>query len=232
MHVPLDTSAGGELASVKHISRTLENMQRPPALSQFLRVVCDSILAKTAESGRHYATAQRMVSALQNSVGETGNNAPTVLAACRYLDVALDNARGGPPRISALADAFRALAPALSWQRRAGSELHGPVFNDGHANTYVVGPNGMERRSDVIVGATLLAPNVVYPDHSHPPEEIYLVMSKGEWFETDANWYTPGMGGIVHHMPMVTHAMRSGSDPLFAVWCLWSGASPTSSSHP
>ena len=205
-------------------------MQRPPALSQFLRVVCDTILAKTAESDPQNATAQRMVSALQGSVGKSGNNAPKTLAACRYLDMALDNARGSSPPIPALADAFRALAPLLSWQRRAGSELHGPLFDDGHANTYVVGPNGMERRSDISVGATLLAQNVVYPDHSHPPEEIYVVMSKGDWFEKDMGWYTPGMGGIIYHKPGVTHAMRSGSDPLFTVWCLWSESSLTSSS--
>ena len=75
----------------------------------------------------------------------------------------------------------------------------------------------------MVLGASLLAPGVVYPDHDHPPEEIYLVMSAGDWFNPGAGWYTPGAGGAVHHPPGIVHAMRSGTTPLLAVWCLWPG---------
>ena len=54
-------------------------------------------------------------------------------------------------------------------------------------------------------------------------EEIYLVLSAGQWFNHAAGWYTPGAGGAVHHPPAIVHAMRAGPAPLLAVWCLWLG---------
>ena len=60
-----------------------------------------------------------------------------------------------------------------------------------------------------------------YVDHQHPPEEIYIVMSDGEWYREGTGWYVPGAGGTVYHPPHVVHAMRAGAVPLLAVWLLW-----------
>ncbi|MGK0172456.1 MAG: hypothetical protein ACI9W2_004193 [Gammaproteobacteria bacterium] len=138
--------------------------------------------------------------------------------AVNFLTPALHTARTAPST-ARVATAFAALAPALTWLQRPGSEADSQ-FHAGHANCLIVGPGGLEARDDVRVGASLLAPNVRYPDHSHPPEEVYVVLSDGEWFGTAAGWYRPGVGGIVHHKPSVLHAMRSGETPLLAVWCL------------
>jgi len=62
-----------------------------------------------------------------------------------------------------------------------GSEAHGEQFLDGHANATIAGPEGLEIRRDVHIGVSLKAPNVRYPDHHHPPEEIYVVLSDGQW---------------------------------------------------
>ena len=68
-----------------------------------------------------------------------------------------------------------------------------------------------------------MAPNTRYPDHRHPPEEVYLVLSPGEWRQGDGAWHEPGPGGVVHNPPAIVHAMRSGDTPLLAIWCLWMG---------
>lgn len=52
------------------------------------------------------------------------------------------------------------------------------------------------------------------------PEEVYLVLSPGLWWQEGRGWHEPGIGGTVHHAPNVRHAMRSGSSPLLANWCL------------
>ena len=65
-----------------------------------------------------------------------------------------------------------------------------------------------------------VAPRVRYPDHQHPPEEIYVVMSEGEWRQENHPWFSPGAGGIVHNPPDIVHAMRSADAPLLAIWCL------------
>ena len=77
--------------------------------------------------------------------------------ACRYLGAALERARG-VASIASLAAAFSDLVPELTWRRRPGAEAHGERFRDGHANAEIVGPGALERRSDVLVGVSLVAP--------------------------------------------------------------------------
>ena len=72
----------------------------------------------------------------------------------------------------------------------------------------------------MVVGLSLLAPGVRYPDHRHPPAELYYVLSEGEWRQEARPWHSPGIGGVVHNPPGVVHAMRSHAQPLLAVWLL------------
>ena len=196
-------------------------MHRPAALARFISAFDAGTRGMLGDGHPASAITQRVCSALQRPSGDAGDGSCQTLPACRHLDAALAHTSAGAASLAELADALHALAPLLLWCRstRAGT----PEFSEGHANTQIVGPDGMERRSDVVLGASLLAPNVAYPFHGHPPEEIYLVMSEGEWFTREAGWYSPGIGGIVHHPPDVMHAMRSGATPLLAVWCLWTG---------
>jgi quercetin dioxygenase-like cupin family protein len=60
-----------------------------------------------------------------------------------------------------------------------------------------------------------------YPDHRHPPEEIYIAMSRGEWRQASNPWHEPGIGNLVYNPPNIVHAMRSADQPLLAVWFLW-----------
>ena len=141
------------------------------------------------------------------------------LPACRHLEPALARA-GEWAQGAAFVRAFATLSPALAWYRRIGSEAHGEAFHDGHANAFLVGPGGLEDLAGAAVGVSLLAPHVRYPDHRHPPEELYLVLSPGFWRRGASDWFEPGVGGLVHNPPDVVHAMRADAEPLLAVWCL------------
>ena len=105
----------------------------------------------------------------------------------------------------------------------AGRRLPRRPFADAHANATVVGPGGLEERDDVWMGINLMAPGIRYPEHRHPPEEVYLVLSGGRWRQDGGAWHEPRIGGLVHNPSNVAHAMRSGARPLLAVWCLWKG---------
>ena len=59
-----------------------------------------------------------------------------------------------------------------------------------------------------------------YPDHHHPPPEVYLSLTPGSWWKEGRSWTEPGIGGTVYNEPNVVHAMRSHGTPLFAFWCL------------
>jgi quercetin dioxygenase-like cupin family protein len=66
-----------------------------------------------------------------------------------------------------------------------------------------------------------MAPGITYPDHRHPPEEVYIVLSEGDWRQESGPWHTPGIGGIVYNPHDIVHAMRSSSSsPLLGIWCL------------
>jgi len=118
------------------------------------------------------------------------------------------------------ATALERLSRQLSWYRRPGTEDVGEPFFGGHANATIIGQGGLEARDDVWIGVSLMAPDIVYPVHRHAPEEVYLVLSPGSWWQEGRGWHEPGIGGAVHHAPNVRHAMRSGSSPLLATWCL------------
>ncbi len=149
---------------------------------------------------------------------------PAQQPACTYLDAALEGARSAGGPIAALADALAVLSVQLAWSQRPSGPEDETAFKDRHANAVVVGINGLETRSDLRIGISLMAPATRYPDHRHPPEEIYTVLSPGEWKQGVAGpWRSPGIGGFVHNTPNIVHAMRSTDMPLLAVWCLWIG---------
>ena len=102
------------------------------------------------------------------------------------------------------------------WRRGAGRAVPGR-----RANATITGPEGLEIRRDVWIGVSLMAPHTRYSDQRHPPEEIYVVLSDGQWCQASGPWHEPGIGGLVYNPPNVAHAMRSTERPLLALWFLW-----------
>jgi len=190
-------------------------------LDTVLKLSYEAFRASTRCPDSAILIATRIFSALGTHGDCSKRVQPATLAVCEHLAPALASARQGPACIGQLADAFDVLAPRLAWARKPGT--FADDFHDGHANVYLAGPRGLERRHDVVVGASLLAPGVRYPDHHHPPEEIYLVLTPGQWRQQAGPWHEPGPGGMVHNPPNIVHAMRAGATPLLALWFLWSG---------
>jgi quercetin dioxygenase-like cupin family protein len=171
--------------------------------------------------GRVRVAGERMFSALQTPSNRAGRPATARLPVCRHLPIALQHARRQPGPVGALADAFAVIAPQLNWKVRASAEMQGEAFLNGHANATITGPEGLEIRRDVWIGVSLMAPHTQYPDHHHPPEEIYVVLSGGQWRQASNPWHEPGIGGLVYNPPNIEHAMRSAERPLLALWFLW-----------
>ncbi|MBI2719296.1 MAG: transcriptional regulator [Rhizobiales bacterium] len=167
--------------------------------------------------------ACRIFAAIGEFAGASRPIVPQRLPVCDRLEEALNIAAGGPPSVMALAVAIAALSPDLCWQRRKGADREPESFFDGHANALVVGPGGIEDRDDVQIGLSLMAPHVRYPDHAHPPEEVYVSLAGGAWRNEIEDWHEPGQGGLVYNPPGIVHAMRTDEQPLLAVWCLWAG---------
>jgi len=186
---------------------------RDAELQSFIDAVAG---AMTAVAGAPSA-ASIIFEKLAAKIGEPLAPPPSRLDVCRYLDTAYANAETASPSLGAVARAFAVVAPRLAWYARDDDD---DAFRHGHANAYIVGERGLEQHPDVAIGATLMAPGITYPDHHHPPEEVYLVLGAGEWWNAETPWHAPGPGGLVHNPPGIVHAMRATEAPLFAVWCM------------
>ncbi len=193
---------------------------RDPVLQEFLASLADAFSATVLDREAR-AALDRIDGALQTP-GPAGPGAGRRLPVCRHLDAALTRARAETPALARVADAIAVLEPSLAWMpRQSGGPFASDNWPDGHANATVVGPNGLEARTDLAIGISLLAPQVRYPDHRHSPEEVYLVLSPGRFHHDGSGWFVPGPGGTLYNRPNVVHAMASDDAPLLALWCLW-----------
>lgn len=195
---------------------------RSPALQRFLDAAQDAFVAHAVDdiSRTSIAACFDALKTVEPQPDRPGGRLPV----CdEWLEVAV-RPEALPPALRPLAQAFLALEPDLRWQRRNGPIPKASAdFEDGHANAVMVGPGGMEPRRDVWLGASLVAPGVRYPDHDHPPEETYLVLTPGDFSQDNGPWFSPGVGGSFHNVPGILHAMRAGPEPLFALWLLRAG---------
>ncbi len=194
---------------------------RDAALQAFYDLTETAILRRTDTCKNAGPAAKPVFDALRKNVGGKGSSAPKRLLVCDALESALHMASTGPAPIPVLAIALNGLSPRLQWKRRNTSTSDGTSFHDGHANALVAGPSGLEEREDVWVGISLLAPHVRYPDHRHHPEEVYVSLAGGAWWNANMDWTTPGPGGLIYNEPNVLHAMRTEAQPLLAIWCQW-----------
>ena len=194
------------------------NNSRDPHLQRLLDLSASVIRA--ASSAPVAKAAARIFSRLEERVGEPLAPPAERLGPCRQLAAIYARMARQATPLPQLANAFAALEPRLQWNRRKGAKPEDRNFYNGHANAMLVGPGGLEQRDDVWVGATVLAPDVRYIDHSHPPEEVYLAFTAGEWWNAAMDWTQPGAGGLIYNPPGILHAMRSGPQPMLALWLL------------
>jgi hypothetical protein len=112
---------------------------------------------------------------------------------------------------------------ALVWGQTYSAADFGPHFLDNYGWTEVFGSRGPFVNGRVAGGFLLLGPDILYPDHHHVAEEIYIPLTGGaEWRTAGAPFVKRDAGEVIHHRPNVPHAMRTGTAPLLALY-LWRG---------
>lgn len=147
--------------------------------------------------------------------------AACVLPVCRWLK---GMASG---RVDGLADGLAGEvtrgAAALEWRQTYGTADFGAGFLERYGWTEVVGLRGPIPSTRVAAGFLLLGPEVTYPPHAHEAAEVYLPLSGVAWWQKgDAEFQPVPMGQAIWHAPWVPHAMRTGAEPMLALY-LWRG---------
>jgi len=83
--------------------------------------------------------------------------------------------------------------------------------------------NEVRELGAVTCGFMLLAPNARYPEHAHPPHEIYLpIAGNGQWrYGGHASYRALEPDSLVYNSPKVTHGAIAGDQLLLALYVLW-----------
>lgn len=127
-----------------------------------------------------------------------------------------------------LADVARRLTeaePSLAWLQNPNytAAAMGQAYVDNYGYLELVGPQRAFQSTRLLIGFLLLGPHTLYPDHDHPAEEVYVIVSgDAHWRRGDGDWKIEPAGAVIHHVAHIRHAMRTGSEPLLALY-FWMG---------
>jgi len=145
---------------------------------------------------------------------------PNELACLRHLDRAVGLA---PPSLRPLAGFVARYRRGFRWGQTYTPADFGQHFIDNYGWLEVFGTRGHFACDWMAGGLLVLGPNIVYPDHHHVAEEIYIPLTGGtQWRKGEGGFVPRAAGEVIHHPSSVNHAMRTGTEPLLALY-LWRG---------
>lgn len=194
-----------------------DNKHQP--LGAFMDLLSAEVRSRMGNEPAREAAHQRIFGNTALEAPQASGERPQRQPACRHLPACFAELETIGGNLGKLAAALREIEPHLSWnnqsERRKSADLA-----ENYADSFIVGPGGFVPSGQIEIGVSVMAPHTTYPDHRHPPEELYLVLSQGEWRQNAEAWHEPGVGGVVYNPPDIVHAMRADAKPLFAIWCL------------
>jgi hypothetical protein len=145
---------------------------------------------------------------------------PNPLACLAHLDRSAELA---PPQARRLAGLLAERRHAFRWGQTYTPADFGRRFIDNYGWLELFGTRGHFANDAIAGGFLILGPNILYPDHHHVAEEIYIPLTGGaEWRMADQPFRLREAGEVIHHATGVNHAMRTGNEPLLALY-LWRG---------
>ena len=145
---------------------------------------------------------------------------PHPLACLRLLGRIVELA---PPDARPVARLLAEQRKDLRWGQTYSEADFGKEFIDNYGWLEVFGTRGHFVNDEVAAGVLILGPDIVYPDHHHVAEEIYIPLTGGtEWRMGEDGFRTRAAGEVIHHASNVNHAMRTGTEPLMALY-IWRG---------
>jgi mannose-6-phosphate isomerase-like protein (cupin superfamily) len=124
--------------------------------------------------------------------------------------------------VSLIADLCR-IAGSLAWRQTYTANQIDAAFLQNYGWTELMGQRAPIDASRVACGFLLLGPGTLYPRHGHEAEEVYIPLSgTARWQQGDAEWRDKAPGTLIHHARNEPHAMRTGAEPLLALY-VWRG---------
>jgi hypothetical protein len=111
----------------------------------------------------------------------------------------------------------------LRWGQTYTAADLGKDFLANYGWMELFGTRGHFVNEAIAAGFLVLGPHTLYPDHHHVAVELYVPLTPGtEWRKGEGDFVVRRAGEAIHHPSDVRHAMRTGSEPLVALY-FWRG---------
>ncbi len=122
-------------------------------------------------------------------------------------------------------------ASSFAWRQSYANRDLDELFLNNYGWTELFGLHGALVSERLACGFLVLGPQTLYPRHRHEAEEIYVPLGgMAQWQQGDGVWREQSTGTAIHHASHEPHAMRTGEQPLLALY-LWRGAGLTQCSR-
>jgi len=124
--------------------------------------------------------------------------------------------RAGTVSDTPLGVQFASLAPSLPWSVSSR-------WDDGGRERALCVVGDMFALRDVVAGLVYLDGGGTYPEHDHPPQELYLtVAGTARWrFGGSPHYVEVEPSATLYNKPGDRHAIEAGATPLVAMYVLW-----------
>ena len=195
-------------------------------------LIVSSPLVTGSNSKNLYALARDILAATNNTAAKSflKDLPPThelVDRGAKASDLSIVDALNdlGPtaPETSTFVAAILSSAPDQCWRQPYEPEDFGADFAARSGWFAIADRDGPLVMTEGLVEIMLLDAKLKYPMHSHAPEELYLVLAGGVWWESEGSLGAPSWrkaGDVIHHHPHIRHALTAGEKPalLLALW--------------
>ena len=176
------------------------------------------------ETGRSHADAigeeiRKVSAALDRVDAQRLDVQPTPHPLVRFLPAALALTRTHAPEVASV---LEPIAERLPWRYGYEPRPDAPGLESAMGWAELVGPEAPFGSGEVCFGLTVIGPRSYYPPHHHPAIELYYVLvGHADWTAGERTATQPPGATILHQANSV-HAMRTGEEPLLAIYS-WTG---------
>ncbi|HEY0329642.1 MAG TPA: dimethylsulfonioproprionate lyase family protein [Rhodopseudomonas sp.] len=144
---------------------------------------------------------------------------PTSHPLTRHLPAALSLTAASA---AAVAAALQPIAALLPWRYGYLPRPDAPGLDAAMGWAEIVGPEAPFRSAEVCFGLTLIGSDTFYRPHRHPARELYHVLAGNAAWTAAGSTATRAPGDYILHSEDMIHAMRTGREPLLAIYS-WTG---------
>jgi len=133
------------------------------------------------------------------------------------------------PQHHDLRTALLEIEDKIKWHNFSDLDQRFPDYSQHITLTQLIGPRGgfgdtMFEHPSINAGIFIQAPGYFYAPHFHDSVELYHVLhGTAYWKRGEEDWLPRKAGEFILHDRDQVHAMRTGDDPIIALWAWYGG---------